>query len=158
VHFDNEVHLRKMHQKVHLAKMHRLYVGIRKNHMDQIKKNKKVHLAEMHFFVHFLKVGLFTPALVIDSVQTIIFQVPQVPHTPQHPFTPRVRYDRVIHTATKPKTQHDHIPQQNMASYHRRCCLFRRCLRARQPPPRAIPPHRAPDNDDEDKETTMRRS
>jgi hypothetical protein len=112
VHINNKVHLGKMNKKVHLAKMHRLYVGIRKNHMDQIKKNKKVHLAEMHFFVHFLKVGLFTPALVIDSVQTIIFQVPQVPHTPQHPFTPRVRYDRVIHTATKPKTQHDHIPQQ----------------------------------------------
>jgi hypothetical protein len=53
VHFDNEVHLGKMKKKVRLAKMHRLYVGIRKNHMDQIKKNKKVHLTEMHFFVHF---------------------------------------------------------------------------------------------------------
>ena len=53
MHFDNEVHLGKMNQKVHLAKMHRLYVGIRKIHMDQIKKNQKVHLAEMHFLVLF---------------------------------------------------------------------------------------------------------
>jgi hypothetical protein len=32
VHFDNEVHLGKMDKKVQLAKMHRPYVGIRKNH------------------------------------------------------------------------------------------------------------------------------
>jgi hypothetical protein len=42
-----------MDKKVHLAKMDRPYVGIRKNHMDQIKMEKKVHLAEMDFFVHF---------------------------------------------------------------------------------------------------------
>jgi hypothetical protein len=53
VHFDNEVHLGEMDKKVHLAKMDRPYVGIRKNHMDQIKMDKKVHLAEMDFFVHF---------------------------------------------------------------------------------------------------------
>ncbi len=62
VHFDNEVHLGKMNKKMHLAKMNKKvhlakmhpYVGIRKNHMDQIKKNKKVHLAEMHFLFFFL--------------------------------------------------------------------------------------------------------
>jgi hypothetical protein len=53
VHFDNEVHLGEMDKKVHLAKMDRPDVGIRKNHMDQIKMDKKVHLAEMDFFVHF---------------------------------------------------------------------------------------------------------
>jgi hypothetical protein len=53
VHFDNEVHLGKMDKKVHLAKMDRPYVGIRKNHTDQIKMDKKVHLGEMDFFVHF---------------------------------------------------------------------------------------------------------
>jgi hypothetical protein len=74
---------------VHLAKMHRLYVGIRKNCMDQIKKNKKVHLAEMHFFVLFFKVRHFAPALVIDVVIPSFFSCPLVPptattHTPQH--------------------------------------------------------------------------
>ena len=53
VHFDNEVHLGEMDKKVHLSKMDRPCVGIRKNHMDQIKMDKKVHLAEMDFFVHF---------------------------------------------------------------------------------------------------------
>jgi hypothetical protein len=66
--------------------MHRLYVGIRKNHMDQIKKNQKVHLAEMHFLVLFLKVGLFAPALVIEIVHRHFFHArrPRPPHTPQH--------------------------------------------------------------------------
>jgi len=42
VHFDSEVHLGEMDKKVHLvAKMDRPYVGIRKNHMDQIKMEKK---------------------------------------------------------------------------------------------------------------------
>jgi len=73
VHFDNEVDLGKMDKKVHLAKMDRLYVGNRKNHTDQIKMDKKVHLAEVHFFVHFSKVGHFTPALVIDIVKPSFF-------------------------------------------------------------------------------------
>jgi len=72
-----------MNKKVHLAKMHRLYVGIRKNHMDQIKKNKKVHLAEMHFFVLYFKFGLFTPALVIDVVIPSFFPCPP-PAPPTH--------------------------------------------------------------------------
>jgi hypothetical protein len=83
VHCDNEVHLGKMNKKVHLAKMHRLYVRIRKNHMDQIKKNKKVHLAEMHFFVLFFKVGLFAPALVNDIVIPSFFPCPP-PVPPTH--------------------------------------------------------------------------
>jgi len=41
VHFDNEVHLGEMDKKVHLAKMDHPYVGIRSNHMDQIKMDKK---------------------------------------------------------------------------------------------------------------------
>jgi hypothetical protein len=57
VHFDNEVHLGKMDKKVHLAKMDRPYVGIRKNHTDQIKMDKKVHLGKMDFFVHFSKLA-----------------------------------------------------------------------------------------------------
>jgi hypothetical protein len=82
-----------MNKKVHLAKMHRLYVGIRKNHMDQIKKNKKMHLAEMHFFVHFLKVGLFTPALVIDSVQPSFFKSHRYPT--HHNIHSRPEYDMI---------------------------------------------------------------
>jgi len=92
VHFDNEVHLGKMHQKVHLAKMHRLYVGIRKNHMDQIKKNKKVHLAEMHFFVLFLKVGHFAPALVIEIVYRHFFHAHRS-HPPTHHNTQQHRHN-----------------------------------------------------------------
>jgi len=89
VHFDNEVYLGKMNKKVHLAKMHRLYVGIRKNRMDQIKKNKKVHLAEMHFFVLFLKVGHFAPSLVIDIVIPSFFLAHQSqPHTTTHNHHP----------------------------------------------------------------------
>jgi hypothetical protein len=88
VHFDNKVHLGKMDKKVHLAKMDRPYVGIRKNHTDQIKMDKKVHLGKMDFFVHFYKVGLFAPALVIDSVMLSFFPCPPVPptttNTPQH--------------------------------------------------------------------------
>jgi hypothetical protein len=103
VHFDNEVHLRKMHQKVHLAKMHRLYVGIRKNHMDQIKKNQKVHLAEMHFLVLFLKVGLFAPALVIDSVILSFFFMPHhaPPHTTTHNHHPTLS---PCHQSQRPRT------------------------------------------------------
>ena len=56
------------------------YVGIRKNHMDQIKMDKKVNLAKMDF-LSILFVGHFALALVIDSVETVIFQVPQVPPT-----------------------------------------------------------------------------
>jgi hypothetical protein len=85
VHFDNEVHLGKMDKKVHLAKMDRPYVGIRKNHTDQIKMDKKVHLGEMDFFVHFFKVGLFAPALDIKIVNRHYFYAhrshPQIPST-----------------------------------------------------------------------------
>jgi len=42
-----------MVKKVHIAKMARPCVGIRKNHTDQIKMAKKVHLAEMDFFLPF---------------------------------------------------------------------------------------------------------
>jgi hypothetical protein len=66
--------------------MHRLYVGIRKMHMDQIKKNQKVHLAEMHFLVLFLKVGFFAPALVIDIVIPSFFPCPPVPPTHHNTF------------------------------------------------------------------------
>jgi hypothetical protein len=59
--------------------MDRPYVGIRKNHTDQIKMDKKVHLGKMDFFVHFFKVGLFAPALVIDSVMLSFFFMPTGP-------------------------------------------------------------------------------
>jgi hypothetical protein len=52
------------------------YVGIRKNHTDEIKMDKKVHLAAMDFFVHFEKVGHFTPALVFDIVKPSFFPYP----------------------------------------------------------------------------------
>jgi hypothetical protein len=65
--------------------MDRPYVGIRKNHTDQIKMDFKVHLAEMAFLVHFLKVGLYAPAYVIDIVIPSFFFMPTDPHhTPQH--------------------------------------------------------------------------
>ena len=38
-----------MDKKVHLSEMDRPYVGIRKNHTEEIKMDKKVHLAEMDF-------------------------------------------------------------------------------------------------------------
>ena len=68
--------LARWQKKVHLAKMARSYVGIRKNHTDQIKVAKKVHLAEMDFFCHFSKVGLLAPALVIDIVIPSFFPCP----------------------------------------------------------------------------------
>ena len=63
----------------------------------------------------------------------------------------------VIHTATKPKTQHttDHIPQQNMS-------LSPPPLPLPLLPPRlatvatGAPPRRAPDDDNDDKEMTVR--
>ncbi len=36
-----------MDKKVHLSEMNRPYVGIRKNHTEEIKMDKKVHLDEM---------------------------------------------------------------------------------------------------------------
>jgi hypothetical protein len=47
--------------------------------------DKKVHLGKMDFFVHFYKVGLFAPALVIDSVMLSFFPCPPVPPTPPPP-------------------------------------------------------------------------
>ena len=38
-----------MDKKVHLSEMDRPYVGIRKNHTEEIKMDKKVHLTEMDF-------------------------------------------------------------------------------------------------------------
>jgi len=65
VHFENEVNLGKMDKKVHLAKMHRPYVGIRKNHADQIKMDKKVHLGEMDFLSIFLKLAFLHQHLLL---------------------------------------------------------------------------------------------
>jgi hypothetical protein len=73
VHFNNEVHLGE--------KMDHPYVGIRKNHMDQIKMDKKVNLAKMDF-LSILFVGHFAPALVIDSVETVIYKSHR-----SHPYT-----------------------------------------------------------------------
>jgi hypothetical protein len=73
-----------MDKKVHLSKMDRPYVGICKNHTDQIKMDKKVHLGEMDFFVHFEKVGHFAPALVIDIVKLSFLPYHQ-PHPHNNP-------------------------------------------------------------------------
>ena len=68
-------------------------------------------------------------------------------------FSLRARfiYQHTHRTATKPKTQNIRPhPTSKVCQYHRRRCLFRRCLRVRKPPPRALPPRRAPDDDEDD--------
>jgi hypothetical protein len=63
---------------------------------------------------------------------------------PTHHITP----------STPPPNQKHNI---KTCHYHRHCCLFCRCLCTRQPVPQALPPCQAPDNDDDNKETTVRR-
>ena len=61
-HFDNESHFGKMTKKVQDGTP---YVGIHKNHTDQIKMAKKVNLAEMDFFAIFQKLDFWHQYLLL---------------------------------------------------------------------------------------------
>ncbi len=84
--------------------MHRPYVGILKNHTDQIKMDKKVHLGEMDFFVHFFKVGLFAPALVFEIVNHHFFYAHQ-----SHPHIPSTSIENCPWSADYEKIRGDQI-------------------------------------------------
>jgi hypothetical protein len=58
-------------------------------------------------------------------------------------FNWRTRFQHTRMHASPPKnTKHTTTPTTTTCHYHRRRCLFRRCLRVQLPPPRALPPTR----------------
>jgi len=75
------------------------------------------------------------------NLQTLIFwHLSKKIHS--HQISPDTKNSHLLHIHN---TQHKTSPD-----YHRRRCLFRRCLRARQPPPPLLQPCQSPADDDDD--------